>query len=316
MAVHEYTFGPVPSRRLGQSLGINNIPAKTCSYDCVYCQVGGTTRMQADRCHCYRAEEIFLEVQRRIDKLRATSQKIDYLTFVPEGEPTLDMNLGEAIERLRLLEIPIGVITNSSLMWREDVKETLCKADWVSVKIDTVEEKLWRKVNRPHKKLIMEAILEGMVVFADKFSGRLVTETMLIAGVNDREESICRIADFLGRMQPQIAYLSIPTRPPAVRWVRSPDEMHLNRAFQIVSQKVKRAEYLIGYEGNAFAFTGDIEKDLLSITAVHPMRRDAVESLLSRASASHEVVEKLLSGGLLVKTHHNGHDYFLRRLKG
>ncbi len=315
MATYEYAFGPVPSRRLGKSLGINNIPAKTCSYACVYCQVGGTTRMQADPLHCYPPEEICAEVERRVAKVQAAEEKIDYLAFVPDGEPTLDLNLGEAIHRLRALEIPIGVITNSSLLWREDVRETLAGADWVSVKIDAVDEKIWRKVNRPHKALQLEAILEGVTAFAERFAGKLVTETMLVGGVNDREESLRGIADFLGRLHPRTAYLSIPTRPPAVGWVKCPDETSLNRAFQIVSERVEWVECLIGYEGNAFAYSGDIEKDLLSVTAVHPMREEAVEKLLAQAAASGEVVEKLLACGDLLKTIYNGHAFYVRRFR-
>lgn len=315
MAAHEYAFGPVPSRRLGRSLGINNIPAKTCSYACIYCQVGGTTRMQADRLTCYQPEDIFGAVQGRVEKVRAASEQIDYLAFVPDGEPTLDINLGETIHWLRGIGLSIGVITNSSLLWREDVREELAGANWVSLKIDAVAEKVWRKVNRPHKELRLSTILEGVTAFANRFSGKLVTETMLVGGVNDQVEDLCGLADFLGRLDPQAAYLSIPTRPPAVGWVRCPDEAILNRAFQIVSEKVRSVEYLIGYEGDAFAYSGDIEEDLLSVTAVHPMREEAVESLLFRAAASREVVEKLLASGDLLKTIYNGHAFYVRNFR-
>ena len=315
MAVQEYAFGPVPSRRLGQSLGINNIPAKTCSYACIYCQVDGATRMKADRLICYRPEDIFDAAQRRVAKVLSASEGIDYLAFVPDGEPTLDISLGETIERLRTLGLSIAVITNSSLLWREDVRAELAGANWVSVKIDAVEEKIWRKVNRPHKALKLETILEGVTAFANRFAGKLVTETMLVGGVNDQTEALYGLADFLGRLNPQTAYLSIPTRPPAVSWVRCPDEASLNQAFQIVSEKVGHVEYLIGYEGNAFAYSGDIEKDLLSVTAVHPMREEAVESLLFRAAAPREVVEKLLASGELQKTIYNGHAFYVRSFR-
>ncbi|HSQ76668.1 MAG TPA: radical SAM protein [Bacteroidota bacterium] len=308
-----YSYGPVPSRRLGKSLGINNIPAKVCTYSCIYCQVGGTTRMQVDRRRFYDPELIADDVRSRIAQAKAAAERIDYLTFVPDGEPTLDENLGKEVTLLKESKVPIGVITNSSLLWRDDVREELARADWVSVKVDAVLEPIWRQINRPHKALNFSSILEGTAEFARGFNGTLVTETMLVRGVNDSAEHIREIAAYLHTLKPQTAYLSIPIRPPAEKWVRSPDEETLNRAYQTVSGEVKQVEYLIGYEGNAFAFTGDIEKDLLSITAVHPMRTEAVDALLSRAGSSWDVVKRLVAHGELAETKYDGHSFYLRR---
>jgi len=308
-----YSYGPVPSRRLGKSLGINNIPAKACSYACVYCQVGPTTRMQTDRQFFYEPGEIFMDVRRRLNQARAASERVDYLAFVPDGEPTLDARLGESIAALKSLGIPIAVITNSSLIWRDDVRAALAQADWVSLKVDTVQEKIWRRINRPHKTLRLSAILDGMCGFAENFTGRLVTETMLVSGVNESEESAEELAVFLNRLQPHTAYLSIPTRPPAEPWVRCPDEEILNRTYQILSATLNRVECLSGYEGNAFASTDNVEKDLLSITAVHPMRKDAVSALLFRAGAGWEVVNRLVSRGDLVQTQYREHLFYLRK---
>ncbi len=310
-----YSFGPVPSRRLGKSLGINNIPAKVCTYSCVYCQVGTTTRIQNDRHFFYEPENIFRDVQSRFVKTREASERVDYLTFVPDGEPTLDMNLGKEIILLKALELPVGVITNSSLLWRDDVREELSEADWVSLKIDTVRDEIWRQIHRPHKTIRLSLILDGVIAFAKDFAGTLVTETMLVRGLNDNEDCMKEVADFLHRLQPCQAYLSIPTRPPAENWVRDPDEEALNRAYHLLADKVKRVEYLIGYEGNAFAFSGDIEKDILSIAAVHPMREEAIRVLLSRAGSSWEVIDRLVAQGYLTKTKYDGHTFYLRRFK-
>lgn len=308
-----YSYGPVPSRRLGKSLGINNIPAKICTYSCVYCQVGRTTQMQNDRGFFYEPEDIFLDVQSRLAKAKEASERVDYLTFVPDGEPTLDVNLGKEIMLLKALGVPVGVITNSSLLWRDDVKEDLGKADWVSLKIDAVQEAIWRQINRPHKAIPLSVILDGILAFAKAFAGKLVSETMLVRELNDNDGGLKEVADFLHKVQPGQAYLSIPTRPPAEREVRGPDEEALNRTYQIFANKVKRVEYLIGYEGNAFALIGDIEKDLLSITAVHPMRKEAVGTLLSRAGSSWDVVDRLVAQGDLAETKYNGQIFYLRR---
>lgn len=294
-------------------MGINNIPAKVCPYSCVYCQVGRTTRLENARRFFYEPEDICRDVQSRLAKAKEASERVDYLTFVPDGEPTLDANLGKDIILLKALEVPVGVITNSSLLWREDVREELGKADWVSVKIDAVQEVIWRQINRPHKALRLSLILDGILAFAKAFAGKLVTETMLVRGLNDNDECMEEVAGFLHKLQPHQAYLSIPTRPPAERLVRGPDEEALNKTYQIFADKVSRVEYLIGYEGDAFVFTGDVEKDLLSITAVHPMREEAVRALLSRAGSSWEVVDRLVAQEDLAETKYDGHVFYLRR---
>jgi len=308
------SFGPVPSRRLGRSLGLNNIPPKTCTYSCVYCQLGRTIKMQAERRTFYDPERILREVEDKVEKATAAGEGIDYLTFVPDGEPTLDVNLGREIELLRPLGIRIAVITNTSLIWNGQVRQALMKADWVSLKVDSVVEETWRQVDRPHGRLRSATILDGALEFAQAFEGELVTETMLVEGVNDGAKHITGVADFLARLKPATAYVAVPTRPPAEKWVRSPKEEVINQAYQIFGERLERVEYLIGYEGNAFAFTGDVEEDLLSITAVHPMREDAVREFLARAMTDWCVVDKLIAGGQLVELEYQGQRFYMRRL--
>jgi len=308
-------FGPVPSRRLGRSLGINNIPPKICTYSCIYCQLGRTIKMRVERRVFYEPEEVSRDVQDKVEKAREAGETIDYLTFVPDGEPTLDINLGREIELLEPLGLKTAVITNGSLIWREDVREELGKADWVSLKVDAAPEAIWRRVNRPHRSLQLASIREGMLEFAGDYKGELMTETMLIEGVNDGEENIKGIADFLVRLRPDRAYLSIPTRPPAENWAHPPNEETINRAFQILSEKVDHVEHLIGYEGSEFSFTGNVEEDLLSITAVHPMREDAVSEFLTRAEADWAVVHRLVAQDQLVETEYGGHQFYLRKFR-
>jgi len=308
-------FGPVPSRRLGRSLGINNIPPKVCTYSCLYCQLGRTIKMRVERQAFYEPEEIARAVGDKVEKTRRAGEAIDYLTFVPDGEPTLDLNLGREIELLRPLGIKIAVISNSSLIERQDVREDLLKADWVSLKVDSTREEVWRKIDRPHGALRLTSILDGALEFAQAFGGELVTETMLLAGVNDGDDQIEEVADFLVRLKPAKAYLSIPIRPPAEEWVHPPGEEVINRAYQILGQKVERVEYLIGYEGNAFAFTGNVEEDLLSITSVHPMREDAVNQFLARAAAGWSVIHSLLAQEQLIEMEYEGRKFYMRKLR-
>ena len=308
-------FGPVPSRRLGRSLGVNNIPPKVCTYSCVYCQVGRTAKMQVERRSFYEPEAIFKDVRDKVEKAREAGEPIDYLTFVSDGEPTLDVHLGREIELLKPLGIRIAVITNGSLISRADVRDELMGADWVSLKVDSTREAAWRAVNRPHRGLQLPSILDGMLEFAKDFPGELATETMLVEGMNDREADAEGVAGFLARLRPANAYLSIPTRPPAEERARPPSEEAINRFYQILSTQQDKVEYLIGYEGNAFAFTGDVAEDILSITAVHPMRRDAVDDFLARANADWSVIRELIAEGRLIETRYNGHRFYVRRAR-
>ncbi len=170
-----FLFGPIPSRRLGRSLGINNIPPKVCSYSCVYCQIGLTNSMSYRRQSFFTPDDIFDEAAARIAELSRANERIDYLSFVPDGEPTLDINLGKTIDKLKKFGIKIAVITNASLIWDRDVRSGLMNADWVSLKIDSVDEEVWRKIDRPHGSLHLDAIMDGAIEFSRAFKGMLVT---------------------------------------------------------------------------------------------------------------------------------------------
>jgi wyosine [tRNA(Phe)-imidazoG37] synthetase (radical SAM superfamily) len=188
------------------------------------------------------------------------------------------------------------------------------KADWVSLKIDSVQEEFWRKINRPHGTLQLSSIQQGMFEFARAYRGELVTETMLVKAVNDSQDSLRKIADLLARLRPARAYLSIPTRPPAEEWAQPPPEEIINQAYHILHERIDQVEYLIGYEGNDFAFTGNVEEDLLSITAVHPMREEAVNDFLVRAGDDWSVVHSLIDRSQLIETEYKGRRFYMRRL--
>ena len=309
----QYAFGPVPSRRLGKSLGINNIPAKVCTYACIYCQVGKTNRMPVERQVFYEPDDIFASVENLLEKASHKGEQVDFLTFVTDGEPTLDRNLGREIGLLKRLGIPIGVISNSSLIGRSDVREELSEADWVSLKIDAVEEPFWRRINCPNRALNLQQIMDGIREFAADFQGQLATETMLIRAQNDSYEQIEKLVEFVAQLSDIAAYLSVPIRPPAQKWVLPPTEEMLIQAYQIFSLKIPNMKMNIGNEGNAFGFSGNVEADLLNITAVHPMRAEAVAELLRKAKSDWTVVEHLIEKELLVKKEYQGKTFYARR---
>jgi wyosine [tRNA(Phe)-imidazoG37] synthetase (radical SAM superfamily) len=311
---HRIAYGPIPSRRLGRSLGVNNIPAKACSYACRYCQVGTTTEQTIEPRAFFDAVQIRDAVAAHLDRIRAAGLDADYLSIVPDGEPTLDSGLGESIEALRDLGVPIAVITNGSLLWREDVRDRLASADLVSVKVDSVREDVWRRVNGPHRNLDLEVILQGIGEFANGYPGTLITETMLVAGLNDSSESLTATAAFLATIEPRTAYLAVPIRPPVVAGTHSPGEAGLVRAYQAYSTRLSSVEMLTGHEVGDFAHTGDAREDLLAITAVHPMREAAVRRLLLEDGATWDLIEALLATDALRAVEHAGERFYLRPL--
>lgn len=300
-------FGPVPSRRLGRSLGINRrntapIPLPS-----------GSDKSHGNSAPCfYSPEAIFDAVKQYLEKLKTRKETVDYLTFVPDGEPTLDAGLVKSIELLRGLNIKIAVISNASLIWQPKVREMLQLADWVSLKVDSVDASVWRRINRPCEGLELDNILSGMLEFATDFKGMLATETMLLEGINTDNDSVEQLTAFLQKPAPDKFYPVLPTRPPADSSVRAAGAETLNRIYQCVSRIMPDVELLSGYEGDAFASTGNFAEDLLAITAVHPLRKNAAVKLLGKTGQDWSAVQQLLDSGKLRGIEYQGNYFYIR----
>ena len=309
------SFGPIPSRRLGKSLGINNITStKTCSYSCIYCQVGLTHNYSFEREVFYEPSVIFDEVQEHLSKL-TQSDKPDYLTFVANGEPTLDIHLGESIEKLKILNIPIAVITNASLLNDPQVREELQLADWVSVKIDVGNESIWKKINRPLAKVDFKEYVKGLITFSKEFKGLLVSETMLVEGVNDNAKDVLQTATLVSSVNPYIAYISVPTRPPALNLDGPPNELIVNEAYQIFSDKGINTELILGFEGTHTGFTGNALEDIINICSVHPIREDTMQELLKKNQVDQTILETLLYNKYVQKIEYNSNTFYIRKFR-
>ena len=272
--------------------------------------------MEVEPSSFYKTVRIAEQARTKLERAREKGEPVDYVTFVPDGEPTLDTDLGEEIEGIKTLGVKVAVITNGSLLWRADVRQNLLNANWVSLKVGAVSEETWHRINRPHKSLKLEAILQGMLEFAQMFKGEMTTETMLIKDINDDLDEIKKIAEFISVLKPAKAYVAVPTRPPAEQ-VEPASEQTINAAYQIFTERLGTVvEYLIGYEGNAFACTGSAQEDLLSITAVHPMREDAVAQFLRNAGTGWETVQNLIESHSLVELEYQGKKFYMRKLPG
>ncbi|MEA4832804.1 MAG: radical SAM protein [Oscillospiraceae bacterium] len=291
------TFGPVPSRRLGQSLGINNIPPKVCPYSCVYCQIGRTNRMQIRREAFYEPEKIFSEVKTKVNQIRENGECLDYLSFVPDGEPTVDINLGVELDLLKSLNVKTAVITNASILWMDEVKADLLKADWVSVKVDAADEEAWRLIDRPHGSLSLQKILDSMIEFAKQYKGTLVTETMLVSGYNDGTRNLESIAKQIAEINPKKSYILVPTRPPAESNIRRATSEKLIEAAGLINNASGVSVECITQDDDeqGFFFTDNVADDLLSITSVHPVREDIIMHYIRIKNADVSILNELIS---------------------
>ncbi len=292
-----YVFGPVPSRRLGQSLGIDTIPLKTCNWNCVYCQLGRSEPLINQRKAYFPREDILAEVQAALAE--HGPGEIDWITFVGSGEPTLHSDMGWLIEGVKqLTDIPVSVITNGSLLYLPEVRAELARADAVMPTLDAGTPELYRQINRPWPELTYETLVEGLRSFRAGYAGKLWIETMLIKGLNDSEEALRELARVMQSIGPDQVHLLLPTRPPVETWVQPADEEGVLRAAAILGEI---AEVLHPKEG-VFDLSGfdDPLDGVVAIITRHPMREDQIRRALAAyrpAATIDEALAGLLTSG-------------------
>jgi len=209
----KYIFGPVPSRRLGRSLGVDLVPYKTCTFDCVYCDLGRTTHKTVSRQSYVPPEEIQGELELYLSVL---DKKPDYITLSGSGEPTLNTDIGETIRRIKeITSTPIAVLTNSSLLSLNEVRMDLSEADVVLPSLDAITPASFEYINRPHQSLKIEEIISGLIQFRKEYRGQIWLEVVFCRGINDDKEEIERLKGVIERIQPDRVQLNTPVRPPA-----------------------------------------------------------------------------------------------------
>jgi wyosine [tRNA(Phe)-imidazoG37] synthetase (radical SAM superfamily) len=290
-------YGPVPSRRLGRSLGINPIPFKTCNYSCVYCQLGRTTHMTNQRQDFFPPNEILHEIKKALDPETGSSRnEIDFVTFVGEGEPTLCKSLGWLISKTKeLADIPVAVDTNGSLLYRADVRNELSQAEVVMPSLSAGTAETFSKINRPFRGIAFDAMVEGIERFSREYAGALWVEVMLVKGLNDSEEELSALKSKLKRIEPDRVYINVPIRPPAESWVVPPAKEAIVVAQAILSDL--NVVDITAEEQGEFSIEGfaNPEDAILAIIRRHPMREEQViETLTKFAVAEGAVQESLL----------------------
>lgn len=260
-------FGPVPSRRLGFSLGVDVVPFKTCSLDCIYCQLGRTTNKTIQR----KEHVASGSVLREIEEVLRQGERIDYVTFSGSGEPTLNSEIRKMISRIKkLTSIPVAILTNGTLLYQARIREDLMEADLVIPSLDTVTGGIFETVNRPHPSLEIEEVITGIDTFSQDFGGKVWLEIVLVKGINDSLEEIERVARVTGKMNLERIQLNTVVRPPAEEFAGPLSREDLENMKTVLGEKCE----IIAEFGRPTqrAQEVDVEKRILSMVKRRPLR--------------------------------------------
>ena len=305
-----YVYGPVPSRRLGRSLGLDLVPFKTCTYDCVYCQLGRTTNKTLERKEYVATEEVLAELKRNL----AAGAVPDYISLAGSGEPTLNAGIGDLIGKIQgLTDIPVAVLTNGSLLWMSEVQDALMAADLVLPSLDAGDEHLFRYVNRPHGDISFEQMVDGLAAFTKRFSGEVWLEVLLLAGVTGLPSEVKKIAALAERIGPARVQLNTVSRPPAEEfaWPLSTDQMlALKDIFPREVDIISRSE-----RGGArvSAFSEARDADILALLRRRPCTSEDVASGLGlHVNEALKRLEALVASGKVKTAVTDGRSYYTR----
>jgi wyosine [tRNA(Phe)-imidazoG37] synthetase (radical SAM superfamily) len=297
---YHHLFGPVPSRRLGISLGIDLVPLKTCSYNCIYCECGKTTHLTTERREYVSTAEV-------IDELReylGSSPRLDYITLAGSGEPTLHSGIGEIIGFLKA-EFPayrVAVLTNGSLLSDPEVRADLMGADLVIPTLNAVSEPAFRKINRPHREITQKAVIEGITAFAREFQGAIWLEVFIVPGINDGDEEIGLIDAAVTAIRPDKVQLNTLDRPGAVAWVEPADEVTLKRIAARITGAPAEIVAALPSRDTVASFHEEVADFIMAMVR----RRPATADDIARATGLHKnevnkYIQYLLESGAITQ---------------
>jgi len=306
----KYVYGPVPSRRLGFSLGIDVVPYKTCTLDCIYCQIGRTTQKTLERRRYARTADILEEVKEVLNR----KQRIDYITFSGSGEPTLNSDIGALIQEVKALtSLPVAVLTNGTLFFLEDVRKDLMNADVVLPSLDAVSPKVFRRVNRPHIDLEIESIIDGLKIFRKHYGGQIWLEIMVIKDMNDTSEELMSMRNAISEIQPDRVHLNTVVRPPSLISAKP-----LNREEMAAVKKYLGAhcEVVAEFHGHRDGEAQNVEDAIVEMAKRRPVTIVDIANVLGISEANAEKwVNGLKESGKLKEQHYKGERYYSQTMK-
>ncbi|MGH4141049.1 radical SAM protein [Clostridium sp.] len=304
----KFVYGIVPSRRLGESLGVSPIPKKTCNYSCIYCQLGRTNKLSNKRMEFFDVSDIIAELKIYL----GNGSDFDVVTIVGEGEPTLYSKLGELICKIKeLTSKPVVVITNGALLYDKMVQKELSQADIILPSLDAYDEETFKRINRPHGELNFMTCYNGLVDFSNTYKGELWLEIMLIEGINDDKNSLLKFKSLIEKIKYNRLYINTPVRPPAEEYVKAINSESMNKAIEILGGISIDNLVSVG-------FKSEIQDDyeaILNIIRRHPMNQFEITSFLNSRKCIDvsDVIERLNEDSNI--NHINYKGIFTYRLK-
>lgn len=303
----QYVYGPVSSRRLGRSLGIDLVPYKACTYDCPYCQIAETTDLSLERRAFVPVETVLAQVRAALDEGGAP----DWITLAGSGEPTLCLGLGDLLAGIRAMtEVPVCLITNGSLLWMPDVQDELMGLSLIVPSLDAGSEEVWRRMNRPSKGLSFEVMVDGLIAFRKRFPGEYRLEMFLLKGVNDTDDEMRRMAELAHRINPDAVDINTAVRPTAVKDATAVSRETMLRLAALIGPKAT----LIALNTVSAAGTQVIRDDaILHSLARHPASEvDLAKGFGVSVEVLHPVLEQLCQRGMVRIREHEGQMFFER----
>jgi len=305
----KHIFGPVPSRRLGSSLGVDIIPFKTCSYDCIYCQLSRTTCKTIERKEYIDSQEVISDLKSVLDEFKDPKSSVDYITFSGSGEPTLNSAIGKMIKLIKgFTDIPVAVLTNGSLLYREDLREELNNADLIVPSLDAVTQQVFEMINRPEPSLKIEKVVEGIRKFCESFSGKIWLEIMLARGINDKLE-LDKIAEVITQLNVDKVQLNTVIRPPAEKYALPIDKKEMERIKEKLGDK---AEVIAKFDrAKSKVYEKDVERKIFEMIQRRPVTiADISDSLSLHLNQTIKYIEELEKEGSIKLVVHRGEKYY------
>lgn len=281
-------FGIVPSRRLGRSLGVSTIPISTCSYSCVYCQLGRTRNMTIRRHNFFKIDDLVMQLKGYQDK----KDKFDVITLVGEGEPTLYEQTGELIKRIKqLFDKPIALITNGSLFFLEEIRQDCMHADIVMPTLDAWDDDSFKTLNRPFKTITFEKMYNGLVDFRGEYKGDFYLEIMCVKGITDQGNNMALLTEKINKLNPDKVFVNTPVRPPAEKWV----ERCTKEFIEKLQKQFKTNTDLEIPDTNLYSHNLDLYQAIIEIIKRHPLDQSSIEKFCKNREEDPEQMIKRLS---------------------
>lgn len=302
--VNAHVYGPVLSRRLGVSLGVDLVPYKTCTYDCIYCQLGRTTRFTRERADYVPVKDVLEEIKRRLRVI----PKPDYITLAGSGEPTLHTRISDIILGIRsLTATPIAIMTNGSLLQNRKVRLDCSLADVVLPNLDAGDESTFNRVNRPHPGISFQSMVDGLEEFRRDFEGQIWLEVMLLYGITDNDAAVRRIARCAGEIYPDRVHLNTAVRPTAEESACAVSLSTLRRLADFFEPKAQVAYYPLTGPGRQ-----ELPDDIMSETVLRrPCTLEEIASLMNATSVEvSKITEKMVREGRLRIVRHGGEIFY------